>query len=152
MAYIKYLKGDATDPIKSTDIKIIAHICNDIGRWGKGFVVPLGKKYPKAKREYLSKKRYILGDIDIIEIDNSIKIANMVAQRGIGYSKRVRVQYDDLRFCFCQLKDYIVNLKSSTSIHMPRIGCGLGGGEWSTIENIIKEELDGLDVYVYDLP
>ena len=34
---------------------------------------------------------------------------------------------------------------------MPRIGCGLGGGKWNVIKTIIKEELMGLNVYVYDL-
>ncbi len=33
---IVYLKGDATQP-KTEGNKIIAHICNDIGGWGKGF-------------------------------------------------------------------------------------------------------------------
>ena len=48
MKTIKYLLGDATSPDLSTR-PLIAHICNDIGAWGKGFVVPLGQKYPKAK-------------------------------------------------------------------------------------------------------
>ena len=75
---ILYIKGDATLPIISTEIKIIAHICNDLGRWGKGFVVPLGKQYPKAKKDYLSKKKYTLGEVDIIEIKDNIIIANMI--------------------------------------------------------------------------
>ena len=40
MSEIHYTTGDATRP--ATDGRnIIAHICNDIGGWGKGFVGPL---------------------------------------------------------------------------------------------------------------
>jgi hypothetical protein len=36
---------------------------------------------------------------------------------------------------------------------MPRIGCGLAGGQWSEIEPIIERTLlaAGVEVYVYDL-
>jgi len=34
MATINYTTGDATDPITEGN-KIIVHICNDIGGWGK---------------------------------------------------------------------------------------------------------------------
>ena len=39
------------------------------------------------------------------------------------------------------------------SVHMPRIGCGLAGGKWELIEQIIKEELitKEIAVTVYDL-
>jgi len=32
---IKYIKGDATNPAGEGN-KLIVHICNDIGGWGKG--------------------------------------------------------------------------------------------------------------------
>jgi len=39
------------------------------------------------------------------------------------------------------------------AVHMPRIGCGLAGGEWSTIEAIIERTLipAGVAVVVCDL-
>jgi hypothetical protein len=37
---IRYISGDATVP-QAAGVKIICHICNDIGGWGKG----LGKKH-----------------------------------------------------------------------------------------------------------
>jgi O-acetyl-ADP-ribose deacetylase (regulator of RNase III) len=40
----------------------------------------------------------------------------------------------------------------NASVHMPRIGCGLAGGEWSEIEPITVETLckAGIKVTVYD--
>jgi hypothetical protein len=36
---------------------------------------------------------------------------------------------------------------------MPRIGCGLAGGEWSQVEAVIAATLlaGGIDVFVFDL-
>ena len=38
------------------------------------------------------------------------------------------------------------------SLHMPRIGCGLAGGDWSKVEPLLVEHLcgRGLAVTVYD--
>jgi len=40
----------------------------------------------------------------------------------------------------------------NATIHMPRIGCGLAGGKWEEIEQIIQETLcaAGVEVFVYD--
>ncbi len=39
------------------------------------------------------------------------------------------------------------------SVHMPRIGAGLAGGDWREIEQIILDELAAhdLDITIYDL-
>lgn len=49
---IDYVHGDATLPTEGA--RVLAHICNDVGRWGKGFVVLVGKAYPMARAEYLA--------------------------------------------------------------------------------------------------
>ena len=39
---------------KTKAITIIAHVCNDVGGWGSGFVVPLGKTWPQTENRYRS--------------------------------------------------------------------------------------------------
>lgn len=51
MSGITYLKGDATCP-QAKGCKIICHICNDLGKWGKGFVLALSKRWEKPEAEY----------------------------------------------------------------------------------------------------
>jgi O-acetyl-ADP-ribose deacetylase (regulator of RNase III) len=34
---------------------------------------------------------------------------------------------------------------------MPRIGCGIGGGNWEEVERIINKTLDNFQVEVYTL-
>ena len=48
---IHYLEGDATNP-KVPGNKIIAHVCNDIGGWGRGFVLSLSKKWKLPEVAY----------------------------------------------------------------------------------------------------
>ena len=45
-------------------------------------------------------------------------------------------------------------LELEASVHMPRIGCGLAGGNWDQIEPLLEEHLAmaGFDVRMYDLP
>ena len=40
----------------------------------------------------------------------------------------------------------------AASVHMPRIGCGLAGGDWSKVEPLIEAALcaNGIAVTVYD--
>src|SRR5205823_6841477 len=51
MAGITYLKGDATCP-QAKGVKIICHVCNDIGGWGKGFVLALSKRWSEPEAAY----------------------------------------------------------------------------------------------------
>ena len=36
-------------------------------------------------------------------------------------------------------------------IGLPKIGAGTGGGKWEVIEEIIREELKGREVRIYEL-
>ena len=60
MAELRYLKGDATCP-QAPGNKIIAHICNDIGGWGRGFVMALSKRWDEPEQQYRAWHR---GDVD----------------------------------------------------------------------------------------
>lgn len=50
---ITYLKDDATCP-QAKGNRVICHICNDIGGWGKGFVLVLSRRWPEPEAGYRS--------------------------------------------------------------------------------------------------
>jgi O-acetyl-ADP-ribose deacetylase (regulator of RNase III) len=154
---IRYVVGDATNPL-ARGPKIIAHICNDIGKWGKGFVMAVSSKWPIVRAEYLrwykddSKDECYcrLGGIQYVDVRPDICVANMVAQAGIHTgSKGPPIRYDALDLCLEKLA--IGARKRGASIHMPRVGCGLAGGTWATVEPIVLLRIGDLDVTVYDL-
>jgi O-acetyl-ADP-ribose deacetylase (regulator of RNase III) len=151
---ITYLKGDATSP-QAKGNKIICHICNDLGRWGKGFVLAISKRWPEPEQAYRkwyrAKNDFELGAVQFIQVDSGIWVANMIGQRGIKTgSKGPPIRYDAVEKCLFQVEQKATEL--SASVHMPRIGCGLAGGKWSKIEPIINKVLceNNVLVCVYD--
>lgn len=158
MKEIIYLKGDATEPI-GDGCKIIAHVCNNKGGWGAGFVLALSKKWKEPEIKYklsISKYKFELGDISTLFVEDDIAVVNMIAQDGyVSENNPVAIRYDALERCFYKILHNIesVLFKESISIHMPRIGCGLAGGSWDKIEPIIKKVFseNDIQVYIYDL-
>lgn len=150
---ITFIKGDATNP-QAKGFKIIAHVCNDIGGWGKGFVLSISKKWPHVeaayRKWYHETKGPLLGKILFVIADNNILIANMIAQHGIKTgSKGPPIRYNALEECLVKLGKEAKKLDAS--IHMPRIGCGLAGGKWDKVQPIIEKTLTDSDVYVYNI-
>ena len=154
MNTINYVIGDATQPLETTgNPKIITHICNNNGAWGRGFVMALSKKWPETKSAYKEIEMLKLGAIQIINVENNTFVINMIAQNGIrGRNNPKPIDYNALKICITSVFKVIPDL---SSIHMPRIGCGLAGGKWVEVEKIIKEGMKintSINVYVYDMP
>lgn len=158
---INYIKGDATYP-KGPGLKVIVHCCNDIGKWGKGFVLAISKRWRQPRESYLRWAHEVwlecvpfrLGEVLFVKTDEpDIIVANLIGQRGIWQRDQVvgPIQYGSIEKGLIKVADYC--LKNNASVHMPRIGCGLAGGEWSEIEQIIKTTLldKNINVIVYDL-
>ena len=159
MGTICYLVGDATTP-RGEGSKVIAHLCNDRGGWGRGFVQALSARWPKPEKAYRdwyqgrSDNNFRLGATQMVQVTPETWVANMVGQHGITTRRTTRppIRYDALRQSLRVLADWAVELRAS--VHMPRIGCGLAGSEWELIEPIIVTELvdRGVPVFVYDVP
>ena len=62
------------------------------------------------------------------------------------------MRYDAIRSGLARVRDFA--REHGASVHMPRIGAGFAGGDWTVIERVITEELtdQGVAVTVYDLP
>lgn len=157
MRLLSYVRGDATDPVGDGN-KIIAHVCNDIGGWGKGFVVAVSRRWPKPEQEYRSWYReratsgFALGQVRLVQVDPEIWVANMIGQHGIrtGRDGRPPIRYPAVEQCLRTLSEHAMELHAS--VHMPRIGCGLAGGTWAEVEPILERTLPALGVAttVYD--
>ncbi|MFF3884401.1 Appr-1-p processing protein [Streptomyces sp. NPDC001914] len=156
MTEIAYVRGDATAP-SVKGVKMIAHVCNDIGGWGKGFVLALSRRWPEPEAAYRAWHRgragndFGLGAAQFVQVEPYVWVANLVGQRGIRTgSKGVPVRYEAIDAALALLAGKAVEL--GASVHMPRIGCGLAGGTWARVEPLVTERLvrRGLAVTVYD--
>lgn len=162
---IHYIKGDATFPVVEDGVRVIAHVVNDEGKWGRGFVKAISARWKGPENYYLKQskwaKSFKLGEVQWVFVDVDLGVCNMIAQRGVRSFVNVRpIQYDHLEVCLEKMAEsarYTAGLSDQSmktkrlSIHMPRIGCGLGGGDWSEVGELVEETCWDLDVYVYDL-
>lgn len=150
---IKYVIGDATQPVGEGE-KLILHIVNDSNRWGAGFVLSLSKRWKEPEKVYREQKNYTLGKIEVIRVEKDICVVNMIAQHDVKPTKDSNgsivppIRYDALKACLITVNDIAV--RTGATIHAPRFGAGLSGGDWNKIEQIIKETLT-VDVTIYDL-
>jgi O-acetyl-ADP-ribose deacetylase (regulator of RNase III) len=153
---ITYLEGDATVP-QAKGNKIIAHVCNDAGGWGRGFVLAISRRWPEPESEYRRWHRerahndFGLGAVQLVKVKGDTWVANMIGQHGVrGRSNPRPIRYEALETCLRRVAEEAVELDAS--IHMPRIGCGLAGGTWSEVEPIVTSSLveAGIEVFVYD--
>ncbi|MGW1818362.1 macro domain-containing protein [Streptomyces sp. NPDC002125] len=156
MPGITYVRGDATAP-QGKGVKLIVHVCNDLGGWGKGFVLALSRRWPEPEVSYRRWHReragndFGLGAVRFVQVSPYIWVANLVGQHGMRTgSKGVPVRYGAIDEGLAKVAVRAAEL--GASVHMPRIGCGLAGGTWSRIEPLITERLvgRGIDVTVYD--
>lgn len=126
MKEIIYIKGNAIYPVTQGN-KIIAHICNDIGAWGAGFVMAISNRWLEPEKNYRRWHELKLGKIQVVNVEKDIWVANMIAQHNIRTIKDTPpIRYDALEICLYELA--IKAKELDASVHMPRIGCGLAGG------------------------
>lgn len=158
MKPIVYLIGDATKP-QATGSKIIAHVCNDTGAWGRGFVLAISKLSVAPERAFRKwyaerdQNNFALGAVQFVSVSPEITVANMIGQHSIRKQKNEPpIRYTAVETALRAVGNKAGN--ENASVHLPRIGCGLAGGEWNKIEPIIKRQICALDVpvFVYDLP
>lgn len=153
MADITYLKGDATEPIGDGE-KYILHIVNNIGLWGKGFVLALSEKWKEPEEIfYESHKLHTeLGAVSFVPVTEDITVVNMYAQSGVrSYLNPIPIHYGYLDMCLRKVAEQIGD--KDITVHMPKIGCGLAGGDWNIVKNYIYANLckNNIPVFVYEL-
>ena len=152
---INYLKGDATNPTNEGN-KIIVHVCNDIGGWGKGFVMAISKRWKQPEQQYRewfkTKVDFNLGQVQFVQVEEQLWVANILGQHKINKDDNGNppIRYEAILLGLEKVGQFAIDKKAT--VHMPRIGCGLAGGTWDKIEPLVKSSLTtkNIQVTVYD--
>lgn len=158
---IIYRKGDLLE----SGIHVIAHGCNNRGVMGSGIAKAIRSKYPQAYEDYhfayvVNGNFLMLGRIVWVDTVDRL-IANCITQDGYGRDGKQYVSYDAIRSCINGIN---TEAKNRQRAHMkpydqepyyefglPKIGAGLGGGDWEIISSIIEEECVDVQPIVYEL-
>jgi len=163
---LKYVKGDVTNP-QSRNIDLIVQCVNGSYKMGSGVAKAIMDKWPIVRESYMAQKSLELGSVHYVNVSrqefggdhymNSSQktwVANLVGQPDVrSKDLPVPIDYPAFRRGFEDIADWAAKTEKhgwTVSIAMPRIGCGLAGGEWSTVEMIIREKLKDFPVTVFD--
>lgn len=173
---IQYKTGNLLD-VKSG---IIMHGVNTLGVMGAGVALAVRKKYPECFEEYKEyiaaevesaeedfdadletddclmeidrpDSGILLGEVHYYEVNKKLLIANAFTQDRIGFDEdgNPPADLDAITCCFEDVASTAKEYKMS--IHMPKIGCGLGGLKWDDVSVIAEHAFQGLDVTCWSL-
>lgn len=135
---IEYRKGNLLDVTSG----VIIHGCNSHGVMGSGVALAVKNKYPGAYESYrdyidVSKDdQALLGSVIVYAVNENLLVANMITQKDFGTHKR-QVNYGAIARGFDDLEEFYANAPGLV-FHFPKIGAGLGGGDWEVVAEIIE--------------
>jgi len=151
---IKYVKGD----VFQSGADIIAHGVNSRGAFGSGVAGVIARNHPHARDRYLDKfqkEGWELGEVQFVSCAERINsteyiwIANCNTQDDYGYQGACLADYPAIRQCMIKVRRFAVD--NGFTIAMPKIGCGLAGGNWETVKAIMEEVFKDYEATVYHL-
>lgn len=137
---VRIIKGD----LMESSAKYICHQVNCQGAMRSGVAKQIREKWPvvfdrykAACDKYKDKRDELLGKIQCVKVEEGTAVINIFGQNKYGYDGN---QYTDLD-ALCTACKYIASkVKAGETIAMPyRIGCGLGGGDWGKVLDMLTD-------------
>lgn len=136
---------------------IIVHQVNAQGVMGSGVAGHIRRRFPIAYQVYMehigTKYRVdrgfsLLGTTSWAQINSGLHICNLVGQQFFGNDGKRYTSYDALYDGFEKVAGMakIYDLP----VHVPLIGCGLGGGKWSIVAPIIEHHLKNVPTTLWE--
>lgn len=156
----KEVYGDLIELSRAGEFDVIVHQANCFHAMGKGIAKAIKEAYPEAYKADLETPYgdynkvgtysawYPPAVTSLTDPNRHVPIVvNAYAQFGYGAGKR-RTDYEALRIILRKLNSAFPGARMG----MPKIGCGLAGGDWTVVQKIIREELANVDVTIVFLP
>jgi len=138
--------------LRDAEELIILHGCNAQGVMRSGVAKVVREKWPEAYNEYRAAfENYGLSMGDtVIAFSRGKKIINAITQEYFGRDGKQYVDYEAIRTAIRSVNK-LADVVAVAVVAMPKIGAGLGGGDWNIISKIIEEESTNFQPVVYEL-
>lgn len=134
--------------ILESNCDIIVHQVNCKGVMGAGLAKQIRDKYPNVYEEYkkFCDQDNLLGKAQFVPIAYKKYICNLFGQD--DYGTGLQTDYEAFEKAIAEIKE--IAWEHDFSIAIPYgIGCGLAGGSWDIISNIIDKYFEYSSVYCY---
>ena len=149
---VETTKGDIFEYFENKPNSILVHGCNCFNTFGSGFAKQVRMRYPEAYAVDCSTDKgdaEKLGDFSLYDYTEGRLIVNAYTQYRYGTDRR-HVNYGAVASCFTKI-EAIARRRYSPLILIPKIGAGLGGGDWEVIREIIDFTTREVPVVVFEL-
>lgn len=133
-------------------IQVIMHSCNALGIMGSGIAKTVKEMFPEAYNAYLSALQGFhsaseaLGSISHVllvdRFDDPVFLVNIIGQHYYGKDGRKYTSYDAIDTALIEVDRQFSTLDIPIEFHFPTMGCGLGGGNWDVVSQIITHRLN----------
>lgn len=145
---IKYKLGNILEVKKG----VIIHGCNAKGVMNSGVAKAIRDEYPKVYDMYKrieSEKGLRLGAVQISNVSKYLQVVNAITQENYGRDHSTRyVSYGAIHLAFERLNDHY---PLDVGFNIPKIGAGLGNGDWNTISFLIELACPGRALVCWEL-
>jgi O-acetyl-ADP-ribose deacetylase (regulator of RNase III) len=153
---IKYKKGDLIKAALSGEVDVIMHQCNCFNTMGSGIAPKIAKAFPGAYAIDQSTEKGDEGKLGTYTVSHEnpvCSVVNLYGQYGFWKQEggKINTDYCALAASLEAVGDKLRKYKPNAKIGLPKLGCGLGGGDWIIVEELIQRKLYSLDVTVYEL-
>lgn len=127
----------------------ILHQVNCAGKMNSGVAKAIREKWPIVFEKYkqtCENPTFGLGTVLPVKVNETQTILNLFAQDSYGYDGKLYTSYDAVNTCLNKIADYCVknNIKTIALPYM--MSCCRGGGNWTIIMELIKDNFKDTDV------
>lgn len=150
---ITTINGDLIKLADTGMFQVIIHGANCQGVMGAGIAKQIVNRWPlvgkvdKETHDRINDPLKMLGHFSMARVKTEslhhLVICNAYTQLRYGYG--IQIDYNAIRTALRQIH---ITFPKLNTFGMPKIGAGLGGGDWNVIEHIIKREMPDRDVTV----
>jgi O-acetyl-ADP-ribose deacetylase (regulator of RNase III) len=147
------IEGNLITLAKEGKFDVIAHGCNCYCNMGAGIAPQMANafgcdKFTMERDEHKGDVNK-LGTIDYEHFPASgLAVVNAYTQYDTGFNRltgsKSALDYEALTLCLRKMNFTF----DSLHIGLPQIGCGLAGGDWEIVKEIIQKELKDCDVTI----
>jgi len=109
---------------------LIAHGVNCSDAMGSGVARALYMKWPTVKGEFHKKVSPELGDTQLVDVAEDIVVVNCFTQRKYGRDGERYASPAAIGRTLTMAAAHAIDRLGLHEIHIPKIGCGLGGLDW----------------------
>jgi len=142
----KTRKGSSQLDILSVPGGVIVHSANAKGVMGAGLALAIRERWPRVYTLYRSaveRGAMRLGDCMVMQVGPSLWVATLIGQEDYGREPgTVYTDYAAVRSGLKLLATALAGMKiQDQPVYFPfRMGCGLGGGNWDIVHQLILDQ------------